>query len=143
MSDKVLFLDVDGVLNYYNPNIDHYDNSWICQDRLKLLAQIINKTGAKIVVSSTWRLYPKHLSILESHLRTLNLKITGVTKLISGAERAEEIEEWITQNDVEKFVIVDDDLGARINNESFFLTYYNEGLTQEIVDKIVEYFGEN
>jgi len=52
---NAIFLDVDGVLNCRSegPVINSvYD---ICPRRLDMLRQIVEQTGAVIVVSSTWR----------------------------------------------------------------------------------------
>ena len=51
---KVIFLDVDGVIRhdlYKGTKEDH----GIDPEKLKLLKEIIDKTEAKIVLSSTWR----------------------------------------------------------------------------------------
>eukprot|EP01084_Bolivina_argentea_P222111 376029_1 len=47
---SILFLDVDGVLNCKETN------GKIDDDKLILLKQIIDKTNAKIVISSSWRI---------------------------------------------------------------------------------------
>ena len=52
---KVLFLDVDGVLNSRR---DGYDIDLNTTSHMKLLQKIIQQTGAKIVLSSTWRKEP-------------------------------------------------------------------------------------
>jgi hypothetical protein len=56
---KVIFLDVDGVLNYHSYReaaVDYYSNP-IEESRMFLLKYLVEKTGAVIVLSSTWRLY--------------------------------------------------------------------------------------
>jgi thiol-disulfide isomerase/thioredoxin len=63
---KVIFLDIDGVLNSheywvseryktYNGNIETHPNYEISPDLVDTLNKIIEATKAKIVVSSTWR----------------------------------------------------------------------------------------
>eukprot|EP01083_Nonionella_stella_P041494 112483_1 len=49
---KLLFLDVDGVLNTYD-TISKYDT--VDKSIIQRLAQIIEMTNCKIVLSSTWR----------------------------------------------------------------------------------------
>ena len=58
---KVIFLDVDGVLNsdeYFdkikNLNIDGIQSE-IDVEKIKMLNMAINETGAKIVLTSSWR----------------------------------------------------------------------------------------
>ena len=50
---KVIFLDVDGVLNS-NETLGRSWNESLEKPLLKLLLKIISKTNAKIVLSSTW-----------------------------------------------------------------------------------------
>ena len=60
---KVIFLDIDGVLNTYQTFIDIYleykktkiRRLEIDGDKVSLLSEIINLTGSKIVLSSSWR----------------------------------------------------------------------------------------
>lgn len=49
---KVLFLDVDGVLNNYRTG----GIFTVTKSKLRLLQQIVDRTGCKIILSSTWRL---------------------------------------------------------------------------------------
>lgn len=55
---KIIFLDIDGVLN----SADHLDHTKHCNGysdispkKVKLLKKIVDRTGAEIVLSSTWR----------------------------------------------------------------------------------------
>ena len=50
---KVIFLDVDGVLNSAQ---DGYSIRLKTDSHLKLLQYIVKETGAKIVLSSSWRI---------------------------------------------------------------------------------------
>jgi len=47
---KIIFLDIDGVLNTWNPNDFN-----LHKDKIELLNQLIDKTNAKVVLSSDWR----------------------------------------------------------------------------------------
>lgn len=49
---KVIFLDIDGVLN---TSYTKYRDEVLDDFRLDYLAKIVNKTHAKIVLTSTWR----------------------------------------------------------------------------------------
>ena len=52
MSKKIIFLDIDGVLNtaFTRKRNEHIDDF-----RVKLLSDIVQQTNAKIVLTSTWR----------------------------------------------------------------------------------------
>lgn len=54
---KVVFLGIDGVLNSaaYDRQRDWTKRTYIDKTRLPLLKQIVDATGAEIVLSSTWR----------------------------------------------------------------------------------------
>lgn len=53
--NKIIFLDIDGVIN-----VAPYDK--FCKERMGLLRHIIEQTGAKIVISSSWRSGSKELT---------------------------------------------------------------------------------
>ena len=52
---KVIFLDVDGVLNYKNSAERCGKYVGIDENKVKLLAHLVKKTGAKVVLISTWK----------------------------------------------------------------------------------------
>ena len=58
MTDKIIFLDIDGVLNSveYRKRIQCTGRVEMDPQLLSLLADLVNKTGAKLVISSTWRI---------------------------------------------------------------------------------------
>lgn len=61
---KLLFLDVDGVLNYKqffeeNPTSHKMMGSMIDPSRVSLVVSILERTGASLVLSSTWRIIPE------------------------------------------------------------------------------------
>ena len=58
MAEKIIFLDVDGVLNYMsyrNANTANIDPS-----KVEMLSHICIKTQAKVVITSSWRVQ-KHI----------------------------------------------------------------------------------
>jgi len=145
---KVLFLDIDGVMN----NSDHLDRGEeIGEEFLDRLKTIINLTGAEIVLSSTWRLFETNRKQVRQALATRNLDFIDVTKEIRGpkdehgwhtsAKRSVEILEWLMRHpEVEKFAVIDDDPDAEVENH-FFQTSFKVGLTFDIVEKVVHHLG--
>lgn len=158
---KVIFLDIDGVLNSEEGYKEHINKNGFngalvyaeVEDRpLKLLKEIINKTSAKIVVSSSWRigcersgresifgkaLYEK----LEKRLKDYGMEIYDITpSLGAGTQRGDEIREWLSKNEIENFVILDDDcdMCEYTGTENFIQTTYRHGLTEELKDKAIE-----
>lgn len=157
--NKIIFLDIDGVLNSQNTFRDNHEYSNLfCKiyngsmedivtykmldidlDKVFMLRDICNLTGAKVVVSSGWRKlwnYP----LVEERLVSLGLPIVGVTLSISGGRRGEEIRKYLEDNQVDDFVILDDDIFSDFNELENYLvktSFYEDGLTEEISREIV------
>lgn len=119
-AEKVIFLDVDGVLNI------NKDGSIIEKIFVERLAKIVQNTGAKIILSSSWRYgyvrhidktYPYHSEHVDCLIRTLRqygLQIEGITPIpiaLNGPSgRPFEIRSWLgNQANVKRFVILDDE----------------------------------
>lgn len=107
---KVIFLDVDGVLN------SKQDGNTIklrTASHFRLLQYIVEATGARIVLSSSWRAgFARAKNILSDRLKEYGLEIMDSTPVLSGVScRGDEIRQWLSDNEqsVEKFVILDDD----------------------------------
>ena len=152
---KVIFLDIDGVMNSQDRAIQLHnlheqglcsDEEWHnwdmpYKDTLEALNHIIKNTGAKIVLSSTWRgsqerieklnkcfepygfqiydktchgVYHKDLKALGFNLRRCHSSYTGQkTGLRYTTDRGAEIAFWLSEHpDVESFVILDDDIAG-------------------------------
>ena len=141
--DNIVFLDVDGVLNGYNRwntlgwNIVCKFNSeklrnWyreitdpcgVHENKIKLLAKIVHKTGAKVVMSSTWRhSYWKFVNgevdynrdsvkKLADLLNKYNIDVIDITPKSPRGRRDDEIIAWLSRHEEEvgNFVILDDE----------------------------------
>jgi hypothetical protein len=139
---KICFLDVDGVLNGYNRwntlgwNIVCKFNSeklrnWyreltdpcgVHEKKVKLLAKIVHRTGAKVVMSSTWRhSYWKFVNGESDHiddikkladlLNKYNIEVIDITPKSPRGRRDDEIIAWLSRHEeeVDSFVILDDE----------------------------------
>lgn len=122
---KLLFLDVDGVLNY---NSNTYWSAGPLQSCLMVPAKVRNletickTTDCYIVVSSAWRNFglgkdshfQKHLKmacILDASVERfeyLMSRIVGETTTDDSLSREEQILEYVNCTNPEKFVAVDD-----------------------------------
>ncbi len=114
---KLIFLDFDGVLNSINyarrtrqigEMSTTYDIDPAAAERIR---RLVFETGAKIVVSSTWRII-HNLQSLQRILGVFNIPakdVIGVTPRMN-ADRGHEIQAWLdcTEEDIESFVIIDD-----------------------------------
>ena len=63
---KIIFLDIDGVLNNYNTLGE--GANWE-PDLVKILNRIIKETKAKIVLSSTWRQIEHYRNIIKNDIK--------------------------------------------------------------------------
>lgn len=137
---KVIFLDIDGVLNHRNSPIvgGIFD---IDLSLVPILARIVKETGAEIVLSSTWRILESNRKRVSHVLDLHGMKFIDRTDILND-ERSIEILEWLHRHpEVNKFVIIDDDSDAGTNGlgEFFFKTSWNNGLTDEIADRVITY----
>ena len=73
---KVIFLDVDGVLN---SSRTLYEDISLEDDLISNLKELVDKTGAKIILSSSWRLSIEAVSMLMDKLDKFGLVISGMT----------------------------------------------------------------
>lgn len=154
---KVIFLDVDGVLNsekFWGEQTQHFRytaalNEGKTDDEISVVANfdpvavewvnyIVTKTDAEIVVSSTWRSDYN----IQFKLRYAGIKkpMYGITPFSKDRHRGTEIKKWLDDHpEVTHYVIIDDDndmLDEQLNN--FVQTGWAEGLNEECADKAVE-----
>lgn len=119
--DKLIFLDIDGVLDTYK---SRYALDPVLMERLGVL---LERTGAKIVISSSWRSNdvastvefvtdPDNPSV-NGHPFPYSDMIVGVTPILftvkdgdidRPATRGEEIDAYLKAHPCDKYVILDD-----------------------------------
>ena len=142
MPDKVIFLDVDGVLNSVE---DRFSWGIETDKHLEYLKDIIDKTGAAIVVSSSWRILPNMMDRLRSRLKDFGMDAYSKTPEIHthGRHRGDEIRKWLQENPgVKKFAILDDESDMReFVNTNFFKTDMEIGLTKDIADEVIKFLN--
>ncbi len=117
---KVIFLDIDGVLNSRRyDRIRTSSDGNIDISRLPLLKRLVKERDAKIVLTSSWRIHwdvdPALRDSVGAELdlafRNAGLPIYSKTPVLG--DRAEEIRSWLASHpDTESFVILDDLTGG-------------------------------
>lgn len=110
---RVIFLDVDGVLNCSESFERDQSSITIWEPCMEALAHLVRETGAKVVFSSTWR-WLFDLDELTMMLWThgVDAEVIGKTAMkgFSSPPRGLEIQMWLDDHpEVEHFVILDDD----------------------------------
>lgn len=116
--NKIIFLDIDGVLNVIGQGWDEFGQIFHkhFEDNLRW---VIEETGAKIVLSSSWRLSGLKTMKNMWKKRELPGDLIDITPHIKNAKRGEEIQFWLNNNYISNYVIIDDDtdmLDSQKNN---------------------------
>jgi hypothetical protein len=150
---KLIFLDFDGVLNSYRTvwAAPGDENGWMPEHldpvAIGLVRKLCELTGAKIVISSSWRI-EFSIEQLKEILATKGWKdapIIGHTMMrFSHRYRGEEVAYWLEDfeaegNEVESYVILDDNawfwtepregVGKFYQNQPFVKTDELEGMS--------------
>lgn len=153
---KVIFLDVDGVLNSgeYMTEIKDFRSSMSEAQKmvdmrcLINLRRIVDETGARIVVTSSVRKEPEFNEFKE-YISHEGLRVHDVTLDFgdSGIHRGDEIREWIRKHseELEEFVIFDDDTFPDFNElEEYQIApkfHGNRGIEEEHVQMAITRLG--
>ncbi len=143
--NRVIFLDVDGVLNngswaerMYEQGIRTYRDDLLYEPSLEQLKRIVDATGALIVVSSAWRqILSAHQHLLE-WLAKYGMEEYDKTPYVGG-ERGDDITAWFKRHPGEwQYVILDDDDDMGIHLEHLVQTDFDTGLTEKEADRSIE-----
>lgn len=160
MKDKIIFLDIDGVLNVIGQGHDEYGQIFHkhLEDNLRY---VIEQTGAKIVISSTWRM--SGLKVMKEMWEKRNLpgEVIGITptevdvvnrgtvEFYDMVDRGYEIQQYINDNNVKNYIIFDDDNDMLPSQFPYFIRTSNNqdhedcvdigyGLTRKCAEKAIE-----
>ena len=147
---KLIFLDVDGVLNSwtYWKNLSpdaQYELRHIDGNAIKKLKRIVDKTGAEIVVSSTWRKLNEDMHVLATRLSVYGLNIMSKTPVLYNKERGHEITAWFESHPEYKdatYVILDDDADMNVHMDRLVKTDYVYGLTNSKAERAIKMLNE-
>lgn len=102
---RVIFLDIDGVLNTQSSRTAT-QREGIDRDCLRCLHELVQDTGATVVITSVWRKF----HTVEALKVTLQLAVTPDATPRLGPRRGQEIRAWLELHpDVTQFVILDDE----------------------------------
>ena len=159
---KIIFLDIDGVLNssdflisnhekvkeLYN-NVDNLNSIdyWLSRqmmdidyDKLNILLNIIVETNAKVVITSSWKKL-KIFPYIVDELLKLGIPVIGYT-VDNGSNRGYGIKRFLSENLVDKYVILDDDMFDDYDDEILSklikTNFYDDGLKAEHANEIIK-----
>ena len=144
---KVLFLDIDGVLNSTKTSVglDGYPHEPDQHDlfdmaAVGLIRRMCLAGDIKIVLSSSWRI----LHHWQDVGKALDLPVIDATPG-GGGERGPQIQQWLSAHpDADEYAILDDDSDMLPGQmDRFIQTDSQEGLTWERFRALCTLFGQN
>lgn len=153
---KVIFLDIDGVMNCrrsVKADIanDRRPYSTFDADCVDALNRIIKTCDAVIVVSSTWRIYRPFQDLVKDieSQGVIKSKVIDTTPILNGAnrKRGHEIMMWLQDMKdsgtvVDSFVILDDDSGMDVLIGDLVQTQTWVGLTDKHADMAIDHLNK-
>ncbi len=143
---KVLFLDIDGVVNCRSTTQRHRGFIGIDPHMAFMVGKIVLDTDCKVVLSSSWRSTEDGITEVESQV----VKLYDCTpsswygkEKDHHSTRGEEIQKWLDVHpEVTKYAILDDDsdmLESQLPN--FFKTTWLNGLSKEIAAEVTKHLS--
>lgn len=170
--DKILFLDIDGVLNSHQstylfrdlcqgseeerykifkekfPTLDVYNflATEFCPIAMSNLHHLVKETECMIVLSSTWRLGAE-MEEIKSWFQPSPLvqaALIGKTPAFKWGQRGEEIYHWLMEKCfVGTFAVVDDDGDMDAVREHFVQTSEYTGLDWNVMNKLKDHLNDS
>ncbi len=159
---KIIFLDIDGVLNSFEFQFGKHSKwssnkrSQIDPNAVNLLNKLINSTNADVVLSSTWRIL--HYDILQEILNEMGCIANIIDKTpqthfkakkYKHCQRGMQIQEWINKNEEvfsvkngDRFIILDDSTDMGHLTSYLIKTSSLVGLTDKDVEKAIAVLNE-
>lgn len=138
---KVLFLDIDGVVCL------HKDKDWDNEEEIfdaaccRKLQEIVSATGCKLVLSSSWRLFPESIRSMFRQLKPFGItreNFLGRTPL--RGERGDEIMAYLKKRpQIETFVALDDEpfYSSAFPQDRLILTKPESGITESVKEACI------
>jgi hypothetical protein len=147
---KVIFLDVDGVLNNDFTTTRTKSGAEFVDDYLiERLKKIVDATDATVIMSSSWRYgrtckahfddFVELIEKLESH----GVHVEDCTPTMNTAHKSVEIKQYLQDHPtIDRFVILDDD-EMELYPEQHVETLNRYGLTDENVAEAIEILNKD
>lgn len=144
---KIVFLDIDGVLNStrtcvahggYPFDFDEKDMAQFDHTAIALVRGIVNAAGAQVVLSSAWRITHPFADVAKA----FEMPIIDRTPSLCSC-RGDEIKHWLDAHpEVECYAIIDDSGDMLTEQKPFFVqTDMHEGFLWRDAEKLAELLG--
>ena len=137
---KVIFLDIDGVLNCKETRNPRSFPYIVDPALLANLKELVRRTGAEVVLSSTWRTDP--VGVLAA--KHFGIPFVDLCPDMPEASRCEEMLKWLSaHHEVTRYVVIDDQSDC-LDELPLFQPSNKTGLTMDIVEGVEKYLkGES
>lgn len=144
--EKVIFLDIDGVLNYIGSRVKDgfYVMDETCVARLR---EVTLRHNARIVISSAWRKrddWREHITDSFADAGWPDPPIIDRTPNFYVLSRGREIQSWLKAHEVESYIILDDDSDMLLRQWRYFIrtSMFAGGLKEEHIARIDHIWGK-
>ena len=145
---KVIFLDIDGVLNSSKTVDRNFDYPELDPRNLAVLQKIVSKTDAVLVLISSWKddwlnedgTASRSQEMIRYQLNQFGLDIYDCTADMT-YNRGEGIINWLNAHEAESWCVFDDEIFPDFQSygilEKLVKTSYMEGLTNSLEDEAI------
>ena len=135
---KVLFLDIDGVVNCATTTQRHRGFLGIDPRLAARVRRVVEATGCKVVLSSTWREEAENRAEVERKV----VEIYDQTPVLHGI-RGDEVSAWLALHpEVTRYAIVDDVASWFHLGQPLFNTDPRVGLTEEMAVQLTSHLNQ-
>ena len=152
--NKIIFLDIDGVLNCNGSDTINGVLLGVDDDKLVRLKEIISSTGAKIVLCSSWKSYWQKYDkseqgelgeYLDDRFAEHEICITDKT-IDKGHNRGEGIANYILEHDIKSWIVIDDEVFSDYETYGILphlikTAFWDGGLQDNHVNQAIEKLG--
>lgn len=154
--NKIIFLDIDGVLNSNQYWASIQDKKKTMPEMefeldpkcLRNLKKIVDETHSKIVVTSTWKRLKSRIEKFKNHVSQYGLYVHDLAPCHpDGAiHRGDEIRQYLEghKGEVDKFILLDDEEFPDFNELTNYLVktnFFKGGLCAEHVEEAIQRLG--
>lgn len=152
-SKKVIYLDIDGVLNsddfaafcLKEEGYDPFDLDELDPRAIKNLKYIVENTGASIVLSSSWRWDKDAFTKVKQQLKVFDLEVkdTTIMELWTTMSRTAEIKRHLAEHpEIENYVILDDANIEEPLTSHWARCLFKNGLTRKVAEEAIKILEE-